>query len=251
MGFLGGCSFLQDRGDTQGTAPEGSWQWSRGNTHPEGPPHFRQWEPPWGAGAKGPSWRWSWEQDEGSLLVMEPLGSRMKGVSGNPMSQGGHGSRMRGVCGVQMGQVSWWWFGGHASYTIPRGRSHSIPSYPILDLVPNASPMEVGPNPSRPWPWGPAPQHLGTPTLSLGSACLASRSSSFHTSPQVSTAGSPKLALPAWHPSGTLHAGGGCGIQGGSLEEGWVSGHGEGEGDTWGAAALSPGFGGVLSLRSP
>lgn len=41
--------------------------------HPEGAPHPRQWEPPWGAGAKGSSRGWSWEQNEGSLLVMEPL----------------------------------------------------------------------------------------------------------------------------------------------------------------------------------
>lgn len=93
MGLLGGCWFLQDRGDTHGTAPEGSWQWGRGSTHPEGPPHPRQWEPPWGAGAKGPSW----EQDEWSLLIMEPLGNRMRDVSGTPMGQGSHGSSMVGV----------------------------------------------------------------------------------------------------------------------------------------------------------
>lgn len=177
---------------------------------------------------------------------MEPLGSTMKGVCGNPMGQGGHGNRMRGVCGVQMGQGSWWWCGGHGSSTIPRGRSHSILSHPRP--CPHCQLTEAERNPSRPWPWAPAPQHLGTPIPSLSSACLALRSSSFHTSSQVSTAGSPKLALPAWHPSDTPDAGGGCGAQG---EEGWVSGHGEGENERWRAAALPLRFGGVLSLRSP
>ncbi|XP_017664919.1 PREDICTED: aldehyde dehydrogenase family 3 member B1-like [Lepidothrix coronata] len=31
-----------------------------------------------------------------------------------------------------------------------------VPSHPIPALVPTASPMEAGPNPARPWPWGPA-----------------------------------------------------------------------------------------------
>lgn len=105
--------------------------------------------------------------------------------------------------------------GGEVAMGIPPSQGAGpIPSYPIPDLVPTASPIEAGPNSSRPWPWGPAPQHLGTPTLGLSSTCLASRSSSFHTSSQVSTAGSPKLALPVWHPSATPHAGGGCGAQG-------------------------------------
>lgn len=107
--------------------------------------------------------------------------------------------------------------GGMVAVGVPPSQGGGpLPSYPILNLLPTASPMEAGPNPSRPWPWGPAPQHLGTPTPSLGSACLASRSSTFQKNSQVSTAGSPKLALPAWHPSdppmllGAVGHGGGC-----------------------------------------
>lgn len=65
----------------------------RGNAHPEGPSHPKQSESPWGVGAKNPSW----EQDEWSLLIMEPLGNRMKSIDRIPMGQGTHGSSMVGV----------------------------------------------------------------------------------------------------------------------------------------------------------
>lgn len=52
--------------------------------------------------------------------------------------------------------------GGVVAMGVPPSQGGGpIPSYPIPDLVPTASPTEAGPNP--PWPWGAAPQHLGTP----------------------------------------------------------------------------------------